>query len=305
MIQSLMLGGTGLLLGCLLMLPFFPLVHGRAVRLTTRRINAATPMAMSEIQADKDQLRAEFAMSVRRLEIGVEAMRTRAVAHSADKRNAEISRLQVELDKKTAMILALNAREQVRKSMVRRVVKLLLYLRVRLRRRQNQRSFTPELSPTWELVQQPQRFFPQPERSDLQVERFAPQPERSDLQVERFAPQPERSDPQIERFPSRPEPSAPERSDLQPESSAPQPERPDLQPKRFAPQLERAPQRERPDPQPERLAPEVERSAPQPERSAPQLERFPQEADHNELAAAAAAIAAFNLRRRQIVSNKH
>ena len=44
------------------------LVHDRAVRLTMRRLEAATPLSMAEIQADKDQLRAEFAMSTRRLE---------------------------------------------------------------------------------------------------------------------------------------------------------------------------------------------------------------------------------------------
>ena len=40
---------------------------------TTRRMEAATPLSMAEIQADKDQLRAEFAMSARRLEMSVRA----------------------------------------------------------------------------------------------------------------------------------------------------------------------------------------------------------------------------------------
>jgi hypothetical protein len=78
MIQSVMLCGIGLLAGCLLMLVFFPIVHERAVRLTKRQLVDATPMTASEIQADKDHLRAEFAMSVRRLEIGMEAMRSKA-----------------------------------------------------------------------------------------------------------------------------------------------------------------------------------------------------------------------------------
>ena len=50
-------------------LVLIPLVHNRAVRLTMRRLEAATPLSMAEIQADKDQLRAEFAMSTRRLEM--------------------------------------------------------------------------------------------------------------------------------------------------------------------------------------------------------------------------------------------
>ena len=47
----------------------FPSSQSRAVRLTMKRLEAATPLSMAEIQADKDQLRAEFAMSTRRLEM--------------------------------------------------------------------------------------------------------------------------------------------------------------------------------------------------------------------------------------------
>jgi len=136
MIESLMLCGIGLLAGCLLMLIFFPLVHERAVRLTKRHLVDATPMAISAMQADKDHLRAEFAMSMRRLEISLEEMRAKTAGRSEEisKRTKEIGRLQVELDKKTAMIFALRARDQVRKNMVRRIVKVLLYLFTRANR---------------------------------------------------------------------------------------------------------------------------------------------------------------------------
>src|SRR3984885_1113238 len=66
MIESLMLCGIGLLAGCLLMLLFFPAVHQRAVRLTRRDLIDATPLTAKEIQVEKDQLRAQFAVSVRR-----------------------------------------------------------------------------------------------------------------------------------------------------------------------------------------------------------------------------------------------
>jgi hypothetical protein len=137
MIESFMLCGIGLLAGCLLMLVFFPMVHERAVRLTRRHMVEATPMAISAIQADKDHLRAQFAMSLRRLEVSLDEMRskTAGTADEAAKRNKEINRLQVELDKKTAMIFALRARDEVRRSMVRRVVKILLYLFNRSNRR--------------------------------------------------------------------------------------------------------------------------------------------------------------------------
>jgi hypothetical protein len=157
MIESLMLCGIGVLAGCVLMLLFFPLVHERAVRLTTQRLLDAEPQTVSEIQAAKDHMRAQFAMSVRRLEIGMEEMRAKAMSRAVDTQHAEISRLQVELDKKTAMILALRAREDVRKRAVRRVVKLLLYLFVRSQRRRDPAPalFAVPQRQTWRWEREP------------------------------------------------------------------------------------------------------------------------------------------------------
>ena len=63
MIEPIMYAGLGFLAATLLALVILPMVHARAVRLTMRRLEAATPLSMAEIQADKDQLRAEFAMA--------------------------------------------------------------------------------------------------------------------------------------------------------------------------------------------------------------------------------------------------
>jgi hypothetical protein len=157
MIESFMLCGIGLFAGCVLMLLFFPAVHARAVRLTRKQLVDAKSLTANEIQADKDQLRAQFAMSVRRLEIGMEEMRAKAMNRAADKQHAEISRLQVELDKKTAMIFALRAREEVRKRAVRRIVKLLLYVFVRSNRRREPAPslFTVPQHPAWEFEREP------------------------------------------------------------------------------------------------------------------------------------------------------
>jgi hypothetical protein len=140
MIQSIMLCGIGVLAGCLLMLTFLPLIHGRAVRITRRHVAEATPMKVNEIQADKDHLRAQFAMSVRRLEVSIEEMRAKAAGQNGEvgRQSAEISRLRVELDKKTALIFALRTREAVRKSVVRRIVKMVLYVFIRSDRRRRQ-----------------------------------------------------------------------------------------------------------------------------------------------------------------------
>jgi len=82
-----------------------------------RRLEAATPLSMAEIQADKDQLRAEFAMSTRRLELSVEQMKAKTTSQLAEigKKTDAINRLKVDLGEKTAAIFSLEAREKALK----------------------------------------------------------------------------------------------------------------------------------------------------------------------------------------------
>ena len=112
MIESVMYIGIGFLIAGLLVIAVLPLVHGRAVRLTMRRLDALNPVSMAEIQAQKDQLRAEFAMSTRRLEMKVEQLKTRSASQLAelDKENDAISRVKFELGEKAAALLALEAK---------------------------------------------------------------------------------------------------------------------------------------------------------------------------------------------------
>lgn len=114
MIEPAMYLGIGFLIASLLGLIFMPLVHARAVRLTIRRMEAATPMSMAEIQADKDQLRAEFAMSTRRLEISLDQLKAKNTSQFAElgKKNDAVSRLKADLGEKSATISALEAREK-------------------------------------------------------------------------------------------------------------------------------------------------------------------------------------------------
>ncbi len=114
MIESIMYFAVGFLAASLLALVIMPFVHGRAVRLTVRRLEALTPVSMAEIQADKDQLRAEFAMSTRRLEMSVEQLKSKTTSQLADlgKKTEAITRLKLELGEKTATIFALEAREK-------------------------------------------------------------------------------------------------------------------------------------------------------------------------------------------------
>ncbi|HEY6026659.1 MAG TPA: hypothetical protein VIV09_07165, partial [Pseudolabrys sp.] len=121
MIEPIMYFGIGFLVAALIWLVVVPLVHNRAVRLTMRRLEAATPLSMAEIQADKDQLRAEFAMSTRRLEMSVEQLKMKSTGQLAElgKKSDAINRLKIELGEKTATIFALEARDKALRDQLR------------------------------------------------------------------------------------------------------------------------------------------------------------------------------------------
>jgi chromosome segregation ATPase len=121
MIEMIMYFGIGFLCASLLGLVVVPLVHNRAARLTIRRIEAATPLSMAEIQADKDQLRAEFAMSTRRLEMSVEQLKARSTGQLSElgKKTEAITVLKNELGQKTATIHALETHEKALKDQIR------------------------------------------------------------------------------------------------------------------------------------------------------------------------------------------
>jgi chromosome segregation ATPase len=121
MIESIMFFGIGFLVAALLGLLFIPLVHNRAVRLTMKRLEAATPLSIAEIRADKDQLRAEFAMSTRRLEMSVEKMKAKTTTQLAElgKKTDAINQLKKELGEKTATIFAFEARDKTLRDQLR------------------------------------------------------------------------------------------------------------------------------------------------------------------------------------------
>src|ERR1700682_5131057 len=117
MIEPIMYVGLGFLAASLVALAIIPFIHARTVRLTMRRLEAATPLSMAEIQADKDQLRAEFAMSTRRLEMSVDQLKSKTTSQLAElgKKGDVINRLKVEVGEKTATIFSLEAREKALK----------------------------------------------------------------------------------------------------------------------------------------------------------------------------------------------
>jgi chromosome segregation ATPase len=121
MVEPIMYLAIGFLVAMLLGLMIVPLIHNRAVRLTTRRMEAATPLSMAEIQADKDQLRAEFAMSARRLEMSVDQLKHKTTSQLAElgKKTDAINRMKIELGEKNATIFSLEAREKAMKEQLR------------------------------------------------------------------------------------------------------------------------------------------------------------------------------------------
>jgi chromosome segregation ATPase len=121
MIESVMYFGIGFLVATLLGLFFVPLVHNRAVRLTMKRLEASTPLSMVEIRADKDHLRAEFAISTRRLELTIEGLKAKTSAQLAElgKKTDEINQLKKELAETKVTNLALEARDRTLRDQLR------------------------------------------------------------------------------------------------------------------------------------------------------------------------------------------
>ena len=76
--------GIGFLFAALVAVAVIPSIQHRTVRLTMRRMENSIPQSVEEMQAHNDLLRAEFALSTRRLEIGVEQLRERTANQLAE-----------------------------------------------------------------------------------------------------------------------------------------------------------------------------------------------------------------------------
>jgi hypothetical protein len=114
MIEAIMYLGIGFLFASLIGVAVAPLIHDRAVRLTMRRLENSIPQSMAEIQADKDLLRADFAMSTRRLEIGVEELKEQNTNQLAElsRRGDMINRLKLEREAHKVETVALKSEVQ-------------------------------------------------------------------------------------------------------------------------------------------------------------------------------------------------
>jgi chromosome segregation ATPase len=112
MIESIMFFAGGFLVAGLLALALISSVHHRAVRLTQRRLQDSIPVSLTEIQADRDKLRAKFAMSARRLEMTVEQLEAKVTSQRGEiaRKSEAIARLKAQLAEKDGLADELGAK---------------------------------------------------------------------------------------------------------------------------------------------------------------------------------------------------
>ena len=122
MIESILFFLLGFLCAGFLALMIAPAVWRRAVILTRKRIEASVPLTMGEIQADKDRMRAEFAMSTRRLEMSVKAFKEKAASQVMEitRSREELKRLAEEYSVKNEALSELEARDGELRAELRR-----------------------------------------------------------------------------------------------------------------------------------------------------------------------------------------
>lgn len=98
-VQSALLVALGFLIASLLGVLIGSALWARAVRLTTARIKQSMPVSEGEIQADRDRLRAEFALKVHRLEANLDQVKLERARQfiELNRRDASIGSLQTQL----------------------------------------------------------------------------------------------------------------------------------------------------------------------------------------------------------------
>ena len=92
MIQAIMLIALGFLIASLIGVLLAPSLWSRASRLSKKRLEATLPLTLAEIEANQDQLRATYAVRVRRLESSLASRKQKAANQLVDN-----SRLQMQI----------------------------------------------------------------------------------------------------------------------------------------------------------------------------------------------------------------
>lgn len=114
MVQSILFFVLGFLCAGFLTVLVGPAVWRRAVALTRKRIETTMPLTLAEIQADKDRIRAEFAISVRKLEVETKTLKERLAAQLVEigRGNEALKALAAEGERKDRSLTDLQAGKQ-------------------------------------------------------------------------------------------------------------------------------------------------------------------------------------------------
>ena len=165
MIESIMYFGIGFLFAALIGVVVIPIIHARAVRLTVRRLEDSIPQSMAEIQAGKDLLRAEFAVSTRRLETNIEQLKHKTASQLAElgKNGDVINRLKIERDAQNVEAILLKAKVEALKEQLTAAGK---EMNSEEHHESNFASLVPKDWPTAELVTAPMASSQSPTLND-------------------------------------------------------------------------------------------------------------------------------------------
>ena len=126
-LQSLMLVALGILFASLLVVAILPSYRSRIQRLTSDEIRRSIPLTEAEIRADKDKLRAQFAIRVHKLEAEGEQQKLVAARQRIEmnRRDARITELQDEAERiKAALEENVNARRVLEHTVTDRLPRL-------------------------------------------------------------------------------------------------------------------------------------------------------------------------------------
>jgi hypothetical protein len=105
-LHSMMLVLLGVLLATLVVIIVAPAYRRRVMRLTSERIRQAVPLTEAEIRADKDRLRAQYAIRVHKLEALSEQQIFSAARQRIEmnRRDARIADLESDIEKVRASL---------------------------------------------------------------------------------------------------------------------------------------------------------------------------------------------------------
>ena len=121
MIEIAMYIALGALAAGLVALAVIPSIWKRAVHLTERRIEATVPLDVEEIRAEKDRMRAEFALTIRRVEKKLESEREASTHRRIEinQQTEDLHSITAERDAKADAVGELEERERVLRAELR------------------------------------------------------------------------------------------------------------------------------------------------------------------------------------------